>query len=140
MRLSYSQQAWVGGGRKPALAASLQQPLPVLVILKDGLPAVTPIHHMIIRARVLDAQLPRHAPTLMPLLLRSQENIAISLPPLLSCYGVDALNCFQGGRRTGTTLVARARYARAATQLSWNSCLRRVVIPAKKANVSERAM
>jgi probable HAF family extracellular repeat protein len=64
-RLSYSQQAWVGGSRKPALAASRQQPLPVLVIPEDRLPPVAPIHDVINPARILDAQVPSHGPRLM---------------------------------------------------------------------------
>jgi len=89
MRLSYSQQALVGGGRVPALAAPLQQPLPVLVIPEDRLPPVVPIHDIMNRPKILDAQLPSHAPKLMSPLIWGQENMTISLTDL----GLRALVC-----------------------------------------------
>src|ERR1039457_6989774 len=67
------------------LRERLQQPLPVLVILEDGLPPVAPIHHVIDRPRILDAQLPSHAPRLALPLPFSQANYTISLTD--PCYG-----------------------------------------------------
>ena len=61
------------------LCQRLQQPLPVLVILKDGLSPVAPIHHMIDRPRILNAHLPSHAPRLWEPFLRGQPNSTISL-------------------------------------------------------------
>ena len=45
------------------LRQRLKEPVPVLVIGKDGILAVSAIHHMINRARILNAQLPRHGRT-----------------------------------------------------------------------------
>src|ERR1017187_2073241 len=53
--------------------------MPAHFILEDGLPPVAPIHHMIDRPRILDAQLPSHAPRLALPLPFSQENYTISL-------------------------------------------------------------
>ena len=61
------------------LRERLQQPLLVLVILEDGLPPVAPVHHVINRPRILDAQLPSHAPTLTSPVLLGQENVTFSL-------------------------------------------------------------
>src|SRR5579863_8196173 len=54
------------GMRLPARLATgfserFQKSPPINVILKNILPPVTPVHHMINRARVFDSQLPRHA-------------------------------------------------------------------------------
>jgi hypothetical protein len=75
MRLSYSQQALVCGARVPARAALLQQPLPVLVILKDRLLPVPPIHDVINHPRILNAQLPSHEPRLSSPSRLRQETI-----------------------------------------------------------------
>ena len=52
-------------GLLTGLRQRLQQSLSVLVILEDGLPLVTPIHHMIDCPRILNAHLPSHAPRLL---------------------------------------------------------------------------
>ncbi len=61
------------------LRQRLQQPLPVLVILEDGLSPVAPIHHLIDCPRILNAHLPSHAPRLLLSSLRGQQNNTISL-------------------------------------------------------------
>ena len=61
------------------LRQRLSQPLPVLVILQDGLSPVAPIHHMIDCPRVLNAHLPSHAPGLLLPSLRGQQNNTISI-------------------------------------------------------------
>src|ERR1035438_7001665 len=84
------------------LRERLQEPLPVLVILENGLPPVAPIHHVINRPRILDAQLPSHPPRLALPLPFSQENYTISLTD--PCYGGSGIAraVGQGGPRDST--------------------------------------
>src|ERR1035437_10136659 len=79
------------------LRQRLQQPLPVLVILKDGLSPVAPIHHMIDCPRILNAHLPSHAPTLMQLSLRGQQNHTISLTDPFTALHTPGQKCEQRG-------------------------------------------
>jgi len=51
-------------GLLTSLGQRLQQPLPVLVILKDRLPPAAPIHYVINCPSILNAQLPSHEPCL----------------------------------------------------------------------------
>jgi hypothetical protein len=62
------------------LSQRLQQSLPVLVVLEDGLPPVASIHHMIDCPRILNAHLSSHVPRLLLLSLWSQQNNTISIP------------------------------------------------------------
>ena len=56
----------IGVNLPAGLGASLPQrrkeKFPVLIILEDGFPPVSAIHHVIYRAGILDSQLARHAP------------------------------------------------------------------------------
>src|SRR5664279_3289394 len=72
----------VPAGRLTGRRRRLQYAPSVLVILEDGLPPVTPIHHMIDFPRILNAHLSSHAPRWLPSSLRRQKNNTISIAPL----------------------------------------------------------
>ena len=65
-------------GLRAGLPRRFQEQQPVLVIVEDRLPAVSPIHHLVQRSWMLDSELAGHLPA--PTLWRPAGNVSAPNP------------------------------------------------------------